>query len=246
MTGLPSPLISTRVRFACHPKIVLDDYDAVRHSRIAMTYTIKRYANRKLYDTRTKRYLTLEEVGVLVKVGEDIRVEDADSGDDLTATVLAKIIADGNRRGSALLPANALVDLIQRPSEAVFDAVKSSVSAGQRAAEQVGAELGKFVDSVNRRVERDAVKPLVDVSEQIAKVVEERLRALLAEMNVATSADVQTLAARVTALEGASSGAKRNSSRKPATVRIHAKSVPSKSRKTATPKPAATKPRRIT
>ncbi len=211
-----------------------------------MTYTIKRYANRKLYDTRTKRYLTLEEVGVLVKVGEDIRVEDADSGDDLTATVLAKIIADGNRRGSALLPANALVDLIQRPGEAVYDAVKSSVSAGQRAAEQVGAELGKFVDSVNRRVERDAVKPLVDVSEQIAKVVEERLRALLAEMNVATRADVQTLAARVTALEGASAGVKRNSPRKPATVRIQAKSVPSKSRKSATPKPAATKPRRIT
>ncbi len=59
---------------------------------------IKRYSNRKLYDTRTKRYLTLEEVGVLVKVGENIRVEDSDTGDDLTATVLAKIIADGSRK----------------------------------------------------------------------------------------------------------------------------------------------------
>lgn len=211
-----------------------------------MTYTIKRYANRKLYDTRTKRYLTLEEVGVLVKVGEDIRVEDSDTGDDLTATVLAKIIADGNRKGSALLPANALVDLIQRPSEVVYDAVKSSVSAGQRAAEQVGAELGKFVDSVNRRVERDAVKPLVDVSEQFAKVVEERLRALLAEMNVATRADVQTLAARVAALEGSTPSAKRRSARNASAARTRTKPVPAKSRKAATPKPAATKPRRIT
>lgn len=224
---------------------MLDEYDAVRHIA-AMPYTIKRYANRKLYDTRTKRYLTLEEVGVLVRAGEDVRVEDADSGDDLTATVLAKIIADGSRKGSALLPANALVDLIQRPGEVVLDAMKSSVNAGQRAAEQVGAELGKFVDSVNRRVERDAVKPLVGVGEQFAKVVEEQLRALLVEMNVATRADVKSLAARVTALEGARKGTKRSAPRKDAPARVRAISVPAKGRKVTTPKPAATKPRRIT
>ncbi len=211
-----------------------------------MPYTIKRYANRKLYDTRTKRYLTLEEVGVLVKAGEDVRVEDADTGEDLTGTVLARILADGSRKGNTPLPANALIDLIQRPGEAVLGAVKSSVSAGQRAAEQVGAEIGKFVDSVNRRVERDAVKPLVGVSEQIARIVEERLRSLLAEMNVATRADVQALAVRVAALESTHAGRKSPSSAKAAATRIRAKSVGPKSRKVTTPKPAATKPRRIT
>ncbi len=99
---------------------------------------------------------------------------------------------------------------------------------------------------MNRRVERDAVKPLVDVGEQFAKVVEERLRALLAEMNMATRADVQTLAARVTALEGATPSAKRRSSRTLTTDRARTKPVSAKSRKAATPKPAATKPRRIT
>ena len=44
-----------------------------------MAYLIKRYANRKLYDTRTKRYLTLDEVAVLVRAGEEVRVEEADS-----------------------------------------------------------------------------------------------------------------------------------------------------------------------
>lgn len=166
-----------------------------------MAYVIKRYANRKLYDTRTKRYLTLDEVGVLVRAGEDIHVEDADTGNDLTATVLAKIIAEGNKKGNALMPTTALVDLIQRPGEVVLDAVKSSVNAGQRAAGQVGHEIGKFVDSMNRRVERDAVKPIVDAGEAIARVVEERLRALLAEMHVATKADVDALKARIATLE---------------------------------------------
>lgn len=211
-----------------------------------MPYTIKRYANRKLYDTRSKRYLTLEEVGVLVKVGEDVRVEDADTGADITASVLTKIIADGSRKGNAVVPTNALVGLIQRPGEVVLDAVKSSVTAGQRAAEQVGAEFGKFVDSVSHRVERDAVKPLVGAGEQFAKLIEDRLRDLLTEMNVATRADVHSLAARVTALEASSGAPKHKAPAATETKRIRAKSVPAKGRKATTPKPAATKPRRIT
>jgi polyhydroxyalkanoate synthesis repressor PhaR len=49
-----------------------------------MAYVIKRYANRKLYDTQSKRYLTLDEVAILVRAGEEVQVVDADSGADLT------------------------------------------------------------------------------------------------------------------------------------------------------------------
>ena len=142
-----------------------------------MSYVIKRYANRKLYDTRTKRYLTLDEVAVLVRSGEDVRVEDADSGEDLTAQILTKVVAEGNRKGGMLVPPKMLIDLIQWPGEAVLGAVRSSVSAGQRTVGQVGGEVGR--------------------------IFEERLRAVLAEAGVPTRAEFERLASRVEALEKA-------------------------------------------
>ena len=84
-----------------------------------MTYVIKRYANRKLYDTQSKRYLTMDEVAILVRAGEEVQVVDADSGEDLTGHVLSKIIAESARRDGGLVPQNLLVEWIQRPSEAV-------------------------------------------------------------------------------------------------------------------------------
>lgn len=117
-----------------------------------MPYVVKRYANRKLYDTRTKRYLTLDEVAAIVRAGEDVKVEDADSGDDLTAQVLTRIIAEGHRKGgSGLLPPKILVDLIQAPTEAVKDVVRTGVSAGQRTVETVSGEVGRLFDSVTGR-----------------------------------------------------------------------------------------------
>jgi polyhydroxyalkanoate synthesis repressor PhaR len=157
-----------------------------------MPYVIKRYANRKLYDTRTKRYLTLEEVAVLIRAGEDVRVEDADTGSDLTSTILSKIIAEGNRKGGALeLPQKLLVDLIQRPSEAVLGAVRTSVSAGQRTVEQMSGEVGRLIDSVTGR----------GGNKQIGEG--DRLQALLAELGFPTREEIDALAARVAALEAA-------------------------------------------
>jgi polyhydroxyalkanoate synthesis repressor PhaR len=112
-----------------------------------MPYVIKRYPNRKLYDTRSKRYLTLDDVAVLVKAGEEIRVEDSDSGEVITGKVLAKIIADGRGAKGGLLPQKLLVDLIQRPRHMVTEVVKSSISAGQRTVDQIGAATQSVRDT---------------------------------------------------------------------------------------------------
>ena len=168
-----------------------------------MAYVIKRYANRKLYDTRTKRYLTLDEVAVLVRAGEDVRVEDADSGADLTGHVLSKIIAEGSKKGGpALVPQKMLVDLIQRPGDMVLDAVRSSYSAGQRTVEQMGTEVGKLIESVAGTGER-ARKQVENVGEQIATLFEERLRAVISELGLATRSELNSLERRIQALESA-------------------------------------------
>lgn len=81
---------------------------------------IKKYGNRRLYDTRESRYVTLVEVAELVKQGEDVRVVDAKGGADLTQAILVQIILDG--RGAAkLLPVGLLVQLIRMEEEALAD-----------------------------------------------------------------------------------------------------------------------------
>ena len=57
-----------------------------------MARLIKRYGNRKMYDTKASRYVTLDGVTELVRAGEDLRIIDNDSGEDLTAVTFAQII----------------------------------------------------------------------------------------------------------------------------------------------------------
>lgn len=73
---------------------------------------IKKYANRRLYDTSTSQYVTLDYLRDLVKKGTDFQVVDAKSGDDLTRGVLAQIIFEEEARGANLLPVDFLRQLI--------------------------------------------------------------------------------------------------------------------------------------
>lgn len=74
--------------------------------------TIKKYANRRLYDTERSCYITLDDLGAMVREGRDFRVVDAKSGDDITHNVLTQIIMDTETRGETLLPVNFLRHLI--------------------------------------------------------------------------------------------------------------------------------------
>ena len=73
---------------------------------------IKKYANRRLYDTSTSQYVTLDYLRDLVKKGTEFQVVDAKSGDDLTRGVLAQIIFEEESRGANLLPVDFLRQLI--------------------------------------------------------------------------------------------------------------------------------------
>jgi polyhydroxyalkanoate synthesis repressor PhaR len=75
---------------------------------------IKKYANRRLYNTGTSTYVTLEDLAVMVKAGEDFVVYDAKTGEDITRSVLAQIIFEQeNKEGQSLLPITFLRQLIR-------------------------------------------------------------------------------------------------------------------------------------
>ena len=73
---------------------------------------IKKYANRRLYNTGTSTYVTLEDLAVMVKGEEDFIVYDAKSGDDITRSVLTQIIFEQEAKGQNLLPVSFLRQLI--------------------------------------------------------------------------------------------------------------------------------------
>lgn len=74
---------------------------------------IKRYASRRLYNTETSDYVTLEDIAGFIRAGREVQIVDLKSGDDLTRQYLLQIIAEHESRGENILPVNVLNDLVR-------------------------------------------------------------------------------------------------------------------------------------
>ena len=97
---------------------------------------IKKYANRRLYDTESSSYITLERLAEMVRQKRDFQVVDAKSGEDITHNVLTQIIMDEEARGSNMLPVNFLrqiIDLYGGPMQSLVPQyLEASLEALQR------------------------------------------------------------------------------------------------------------------
>jgi polyhydroxyalkanoate synthesis repressor PhaR len=91
-----------------------------------MAYVIKRYSNRKLYDTHESRYVTLDEIEEMIRAGKEVSVVDAASGEDLTAVTLTQIILEAERNHRGGLPTAFLHQLIKH-GEAWQDFIQRSL-----------------------------------------------------------------------------------------------------------------------
>ncbi len=114
---------------------------------------IKRYANRKLYNTETSRYITLKGIAELIEQGAEVRVVDNETGEDITSVALSQILVD-NERAQRAVPRGLLSDLIQRGGDALYGALKRGVGDAQ---ENLG-ELQKNVREAIRHREEEAAR----------------------------------------------------------------------------------------
>lgn len=89
---------------------------------------IKRYSNRKLYDTDAKQYVTLEDIADLIRQGEDVRVVDHVSGDDLTSVTLLQVVFEEQKKLGGLLPQVFLTRIIRAGGDTV-SALRSRLAA---------------------------------------------------------------------------------------------------------------------
>jgi polyhydroxyalkanoate synthesis repressor PhaR len=89
-----------------------------------MVRLIKRYGSRKLYDTEESRYVLLEDIAQWIRQGQEVRVIDSKSAEEVTAQTLTQIISEEGRRGTGTLPADLLHEIIRFGTDAVNSGVR--------------------------------------------------------------------------------------------------------------------------
>lgn len=90
---------------------------------------IKRYASRRLYNTETSDYVTLEDIATFIRDGREVRIVDLKSGDDLTRQYLLQIIAEHESRGESVLPLEVLNDLVRSYTSSAQSVVPQFLAA---------------------------------------------------------------------------------------------------------------------
>lgn len=132
--------------------------------------TIKKYANRRLYNTGTSTYVTLEDLADMVKNGEDFIVQDAKSTDDITHTVLTQIIFEQEAKtGENMLPVSVLRQLIAFYGDQMQAVVPSYLEASMSA---FGKEQERFREQMTGMIGKSPT----DVMSASKQMIEEQTR----------------------------------------------------------------------
>jgi polyhydroxyalkanoate synthesis repressor PhaR len=163
---------------------------------------IKRYPNRKLYDTQARRYVTLDEVADLIRDGQDVVVVDHASEEDLTAVTLAQILL-GEEKRRGYLPQSLLAGLVRAGGQ-TLSSLRRALDVPLDLARQVDEEIDRRLAALVQRGELTAEEG-VRLSQRLVglpppagpRSEEDRARALLHARGLPSRDDVQALVARV-------------------------------------------------
>lgn len=103
---------------------------------------IKRYPNRKLYDTEAKRYVTLDGIAALIREGEEVTIIDHKTDEDLTAVTLTQIIFEQEKKQSGFLPTSVLTGLVRTGGD-TLNTLRRGLSAPLGIVKQVDSEIDR-------------------------------------------------------------------------------------------------------
>ena len=173
---------------------------------------IKRYTNRKLYDTVESRYVTLDEIADMVKQGVEVKIVDNRTKEDLTSVTLAQIVFEEEKK-TTRMPLSVLREIIRRPGEQISEFIKSEVTPRVASIrEEAESRLDKLLRREDGTVEKpgEALSPaeLLKGSqralEDFQKKVDERVKQVVENVvgNLpALGRDLGALVQRIEALE---------------------------------------------
>jgi polyhydroxyalkanoate synthesis repressor PhaR len=173
-----------------------------------MTRLIKRYANRKLYDTEESHYVGLQDILRLVRAGEDIEVIESRTGEDLTSVTLAQAMTEEEKSsdGSAL-PLEALKELIRRGSESLNEIMRISRLAGKGAVQIAEENTSKYFRKLVERgemTEEEAGRYLKLLSRAVKKrrhslenEIDERVRIYVKGLDLPSRSEIKKIGKKV-------------------------------------------------
>ncbi len=173
-------------------------------------HKIKRYANRKLYDTKTKEYITLDKIAKLLKSGEEISVMDNETGKDITAATVSQILARTKKGQTDNGASNVMIQLLRKGPGTLVDYGKKYISLWDRALTMADEEIDRLVErlvkekeitpSEGSKLKKDMVNRAEDMKKWIAEKIDQRVNEALDLMNLASKEKVSQLTGKIDTL----------------------------------------------
>ena len=156
---------------------------------------IKRYANRKLYNTATSRYITLKGIAELIEAGDEVRVIDNETGEDITSVTLSQILVD-TERTNRRVPGTVLSDLIQRSGDVLYSALKRRVGDASEGFEELQRNMKKLLSprdlAASQRPDWIAL-----ASPDLDRLVQRALERVLRALDLPRRSDLEALEQRL-------------------------------------------------
>lgn len=137
----------------------------------AVSRTIKRYANRKLYDTTQSCYVTLDEISEFVRTGEEVRIVDNTTSEDLTAVTLAQILFEAEKRKKKTLPLSTLRQLIQSGGELLEKTITRPVANFREETEKAASNLAETTQKAYLDFQKRVDDSLKNVGATVTQLV---------------------------------------------------------------------------
>ena len=160
---------------------------------------IKRYSNRKLYNTDTKRYITLDGIAALIRSGHEVKVIDNETSEDLTAVTLTQIIFEQEKKQAGFLPRSVLTGLVQAGGN-TLGTLRKSLAMPLDMIKQVDEEIDRRIQLMANRGEiaeeeagRLRDKLLAFGRQPSGEVDEAYLESILVEKGIPTKGDMHVL-----------------------------------------------------
>jgi polyhydroxyalkanoate synthesis repressor PhaR len=173
-------------------------------------HKIKRYANRKLYDTTDKKYITLDQISKLIKGGKEISVVDNKTGEDITSATVSQCLARDRKKKSSEAESNVLIQLLRKGPGTLVDYGRKYVSLWERALTMADEEIDKMVDrlvtdkelsrSEGSKLKKDISGRTDNLKTWIGDKIDQRISEVLGIMNLATKEQVNHLTDKIESL----------------------------------------------
>ena len=156
-----------------------------------MAVLIKRYANRKLYNTATSRYITLRGIGELLEADQEVRVVDNETGEDITSVTLSQILVDSERDGRTP-SGNLLSELFTKGGDAIYDAFRKGVDDATGGIDEIQRNVRRIVKSGDQTRDWVAFGP-----PDLDKLVQGAFERVAEALDIPRRSDIEALSKRI-------------------------------------------------